>query len=268
MNTSSYIQSKNQTILWETINQTPNIQFISKNSKIQWFKNIIQYFHSTHSPPKTKLELMEMNKQTIQYMVNDLKTYKPTNANNDTTPANNDPTTIILNENNTHHTLINELKKETITTDLFNKKQKEFDDFFKNQNPQEIDFRIKEKDEPIQDITKLVEKHLKDREDELVKYAILDETIQQHTSIANKNNEPNISPKPIKKVTWENNENEVYLNNDGVIKHENTLKKETEDEWKKNIQLKIKNIEHKLDLLIEKTDKLTALFIEKNTITI
>lgn len=55
-----------------------------------------------------------------------------------------------------------------MNSELFNQKQKEYTDNFDSRAPPEIDFRMKEIDEPIEDISILVKKHLKEREEDVL----------------------------------------------------------------------------------------------------
>ena len=64
----------------------------------------------------------------------------------------------------------NVLKKDLIENNisLYDKKQREFNELFNNNTPPPIDFKIKEKDEPIENIDILVKEYLKLRDEDIV----------------------------------------------------------------------------------------------------
>lgn len=74
MTFSLFIHPENQTILWNLINQQPLFSRIE--NKEEWFRNIISQFHEKmqrgNQNPTTKAELLNANKQTVQYMVQQL----------------------------------------------------------------------------------------------------------------------------------------------------------------------------------------------------
>ena len=201
LNANVFLNIDNQNVLWETINKCPYIVNINAMERTNWFKYNIGIFYNNNktiinSSNITKQQLYELNKEIIAFLVNDLKKNSSSNLNIDVFSIKNEKPTLKQQSI---------LKKETHTVDLYNVKQKEFDNFFKNQTPTEIDFRIKDIDEPIKNINEAVEEFLKERNQDLQKYISLSNnidntTIQINTSkqkqLSNKNAEILLSQQP------------------------------------------------------------------------
>lgn len=169
---SYFIKPDNQTLLWNIIQQSPLFQRLIPSERSKWFKNIIQYIYQNDSDLLkiyTSEDLLSFNKKTIQIMLSDLANNKVLNDNIIPSQHNSIPPIIPLT---TTSTTI--LKKDISESNLslFDQKNKEFNDIFKNNIPANIDFSIKETDEPINDIERLVKEHLKERDNELHNYTL------------------------------------------------------------------------------------------------
>lgn len=169
---SYFIKPDNQTLLWNIIQQSPLFQRLIPSERSKWFKNIIQYIYQNDSDLLkiyTSEDLLSFNKKTIQIMLSDLANNKVLNDNIIQSQHNSIPPIIPLT---TTSTTI--LKKDISESNLslFDQKNKEFNDIFKNNIPANIDFSIKETDEPINDIERLVKEHLKERDNELHNYTL------------------------------------------------------------------------------------------------
>jgi hypothetical protein len=72
---SLYIHAENQRLLWNTIQQVPQFQQINHINKEVWFSNIIKQFYQTvqYLPQLSPQDLQQLNRQTVSYMVNELK---------------------------------------------------------------------------------------------------------------------------------------------------------------------------------------------------
>ena len=66
---SMYIHPDNQKVLWNTINKAKG--FSDKPDADQWFKQTISDFY--HHNSNRNLDLLTLNKATIEYMVQQLK---------------------------------------------------------------------------------------------------------------------------------------------------------------------------------------------------
>ena len=69
---SLYIHPENQRVLWTTINKVTG--FSEKRDADAWFKQVIAHFyHQNSNRVLGKDELLKLNKETIEYMIQQLK---------------------------------------------------------------------------------------------------------------------------------------------------------------------------------------------------
>jgi predicted small secreted protein len=183
MLSQKYIDHNNQTILWNTIKNVDLLNEVfgnAENMKVSWFKNIIEFFY-TSMPKNTVYEsgvLVAKNKETIAYMIDNLKTIKNTKINKNihaiqSPPSNiqnqfvgnNSPTSSIYSRDGTNRTnafLAN-----------FSERQKEYENMIKKPAPPtENIFEDKIEDSVISNMDELIKQHMKQREDELSMYAM------------------------------------------------------------------------------------------------
>lgn len=179
---SLYILTENQKLIWETMNKMPQFQEFGRNDsgeQQKWFQNIIQQFYEHN---KFKLlsvqDLQQLNRDTILYMVRDLKNIKIKTVtpvySNFTSPQYDlfDEPTVFTD---TPH-LASTNEKKSVTRDyLMEKKQEELNrQFSARQNEYssmlkkgpgiEIDFRLPmDKDEPIDNIEELIKSQVNQR---------------------------------------------------------------------------------------------------------
>ena len=75
---SLYVLPENQELIWKTISKVPQFQQMNntQNEKHIWFRNVIQMFHEKTSPNIDVNQLRQLNKETIQFMMKDLKNQK------------------------------------------------------------------------------------------------------------------------------------------------------------------------------------------------
>ena len=75
---SLYVLPENQELIWKTISKVPQFQLMNntQNEKHIWFRNVIQMFHEKTSPNIDVNQLRQLNKETIQFMMKDLKNQK------------------------------------------------------------------------------------------------------------------------------------------------------------------------------------------------
>lgn len=156
---NKYIHHENQTLLWNTINKSMFIDILHHSVRANWFKETIEYMYLDEVDKYN--DLKQLNKKTIEIMIFDLA--KRLSSQHALPPAPPAPPE--------HSTSFPNLLKKDISemnSELFNQKQKEYTDNFDSRAPPEIDFRMKEIDEPIEDISILVKKHLKEREEDVL----------------------------------------------------------------------------------------------------
>lgn len=140
---STYIHPNNQTLLWNILHKNPLISQISPSSKNNWFKNIISQIYSTLPPTISNEVLLNKNKETLAFMINDLK--KPVNE-----PI-NEP---IYSRNEKEYTITNELEE----------RQKEYERMMKKPVIEEISFKEDSNDGVIKNMDELIQKQLRERE--------------------------------------------------------------------------------------------------------
>ena len=115
-----------------------------------------------------------MNKDTIQYMINDLKRIKqqqqPTSPSPSQQIQSPSPSTGI---ENTMYMGKNELleRKQQFANQAFTERQRDYERMFEKPVAPEVNFKEKLDDEPIGNIEELVEKHRREREYELQQYS-------------------------------------------------------------------------------------------------
>ena len=237
-----YIHSQNQELLWNTISKAPLFQIINPAYREQWFKNIIQYFYDKNPLVRDTNSLQTINKDTIQYMINELKhiqQQKP-QVQLPSVPSSLSQPVASLQTNSYSPLEPNYMgkselmeRKQELSNNAFTQRQKEYEKMFEKPVIPEVNFKEKLDDEPISNIEELVEKHRREREHELTQYSPkikIDNEIQPETIIKE------IIPvgEPDKKVRWV--DEELY----------NNLKKEM-DELKKEmniLQIKLSMIEN------------------------
>ena len=188
-NITIFISSKNQTLLWKTINQSVLFNKLSPVQQAVWFKNIIGYIYYER---KTLFfdtdELVTLNKKAICFILNELNSinqysekeilYLPESDRRELVnePLNTPPSPIQPIHNTpyfTNFSIEDEYPNKTVikkelydkNATLFDMRQKEFNDLIANNTPPQIDFRIKEIDEPMEDLSVLIERCVKERND-------------------------------------------------------------------------------------------------------
>jgi hypothetical protein len=176
----AYIHPDNQTLLWNTIQKAPNFEKLGIN-KTQWFKSIIQDFYENEGKfIRTQIDLQNINKSTIAYMVHALKQMSTS------LPSTSGSAERISQYN-----------------DEFNHRQKEYEMMNAKPLPPQID-QVNEKiaDEAITNMDELIRQQLNQREQELKMFG---QSPQQLPPSATKQDNVPIEPTTEKKsVTWKN----------------------------------------------------------------
>ena len=140
---SNYISYENQTMLWNTIKNVPLfLEQIEARNQTEWFKIIIGKFYNDNIDRYLdSSELMNLNRITIKYMIDLLKTQKRNNE--------------IMEEKSNYI----EAPKDDYMTRKF-----EYDSMLRKEKPEEPKF-IENigKDEVIENMDDLLEKQRKER---------------------------------------------------------------------------------------------------------
>lgn len=133
-----YIHPENQTLLWNTLQKNPKFHQITIN-KQEWFSSIIKSFYENiqYLPPMTPQDLLQINRQTISYMmeqINALLVDRPK---------------------------FTESKK--VVSD-FNTRQQEYESALKPKLPPIADFSEKINDDAIQNMDELLQQQIRQRD--------------------------------------------------------------------------------------------------------
>ena len=169
-----YIHPENQQLLWKIANKNPMVQeyFAAYPPTIQetWFKQVISSFYEQNRHTvSTSEQLYEINKNTLNYMVQDVKRniqFMLEQKQRLQEPAANFspplmPQTYSVTEN-----------KEDRFISQYNQYQQNYHTMFDKKVPDSIDFREKIDDAPISgNMEDLIQKHLRERDEELKRYA-------------------------------------------------------------------------------------------------
>jgi hypothetical protein len=158
---SLYILPENQTLIWNTISKMSHFQ--KKDQKQEWFQSIIRQFYDKSNPHIGVQELRSLNKETIQYMIQDLK-----NTNSQSYPAFSSSSLFQNNslESNTMESrdFLMEQKKTKINNQ-FENRQQEYGTMLQRPKVEAIDFSEKKDDDvPLENIDSLLQRQMKERE--------------------------------------------------------------------------------------------------------
>jgi len=233
---SLYVTEENQTLLWNIINKNALVSdhFNSNPTRKQdWFRSIIQAFYEQNRNRAIDTQtLLLLNKETISYMVQTIRDYNKTN-----TP-----------QNYLKSYSITENKVEKIGNQ-YAEKQTEYNSLFEKKTPETIDFGEKQ-DGPLSNMDELIKQHMREREEELRKYA-------PQPLIPNQNNSTQ------KKLKIDNEPDNINIQIEELSDQESTkLKKSvswSDDSNKEKIeaqQIEIDNLKAKVIELFEKISEL------------
>jgi hypothetical protein len=248
---SLYIEPKNQKLLWEMIHKNPSLSLIfppknpiSQKDKEEWFKSIISKMYSTLPQNITPTMLLNTNKETLTIMNRDLqnkfgvekrvlekeKTVEPIYSRN----------------------AISGNRVETLNRE-FSERQKEYERMTQKPVVPEVSFEEKREDGVIKNMDELIQKQLREREEDLNK---ITKTFQQNPeTIRIPSNSPILSIKE-----------EIKMDFSEMIQSEEPAKKRVSwnidvEEKRTNQTLPIK-IEMKMEELAQKIELLME-FLEK-----
>jgi hypothetical protein len=218
---SQYVTPENQKLLWNVISKNPIVNDFFLNNpykKDEWFKSIIRLFYDQNSVRVlNQTDLLTLNKTTISYMIQNVK---------ESTVQNTQKTAPIqLDQNFLKPYSITENKVEKIGNQ-FEQKQVEYNSLFDRKVPEAPEFSEKQ-DKPLSNMDELIQQHLREREEELKKYAPLPLSAAPIVSQPNKLrieqspdtiniqieeiSQPDTSDKLIKTVSWSDTVNAEKL---------------------------------------------------------
>ena len=199
-----YIHPQNQQLLWNTMNKTPMFSHMNPQIKDSWFKGIIQQFYNSNQHVYDAALLQQINKETISYMVTNLK--GGTTMNTNMTFNTGFPQEILDVESRKRFESLRDSVRFTPTVqgppantvyrgkeDERALKQEEFNKAFEERQNQyflkkppmpDIDFTEKLDDRPITNMEELIQMHQKEREYEINKYSPLQNILPEGNPIS------------------------------------------------------------------------------------
>ena len=217
---SLFISPENQEMLWKTIQKNPLFgEVLTQEQQPLWFREIIGNFYTDNKKSLSTVELLELNKNTLRYMVHNLK---EKNTNIDGNRFNN-PINEPINDR---------VEPKSVSyQNEFEKLQNDYNAIHKRVVPQEPKFNEDIDDEKISNMDELIKQQLKERELDVMPKP----QIQPNTSVKEDTREPknNIEPKNVK--------NTVIKNIDNI---ELTVNQEIDD-----LKMQIKVLVSKTDVL-------------------
>jgi len=148
---SLYIHRENQTILWNIIHKIPAVQNMNEEIKTQWFKSIIESFHTTYPTISSFEELREINRQTILFIKEQFHKKQTLEIQQNVSPLDAIPSRN-LQEN-----------KEEIFSNMFSERNKEYEKMMEKKAPPPLSFEPT-KDEPLKNMDELVKQQVLERE--------------------------------------------------------------------------------------------------------
>jgi hypothetical protein len=171
---SLYVVSANQELLWNVISKNSYIQtFFSQynpDKKIEWFKTIISNIYDKYRNQQiTVNELNAINKETISYMIQNVReqtnsTSNPTSPTPTPTPTNDTPAVQSVNSYSINTPPIVTNNRQDVYANQFEQRQQEYTLMNKRTVPDDVDFAEKNDDGVIENMDTLIQQQLKQRE--------------------------------------------------------------------------------------------------------
>ena len=183
---TSYIDPKNQTLLWNLIHKNPLLHNVfppddyNNQLKNNWFKNMISQIYSTLPKNIPNELLLEKNKQTLLLMNNDLKKNIKSNVLIQNTPIIQNQTESIYTRNQPDDSINND----------FQQRQKEYEMMMKKPVVEEISFKETSNDGVIKNMDELIQQQLRERENDLERISKTYQSIQTPSKLNIKENIP------------------------------------------------------------------------------
>jgi hypothetical protein len=170
---ASYISPANQEMLWRTIQKNALFrQVLTTEQQPIWFREIIGNFYSENSNKTLQNhELLTLNKNTLRFMVHNLKEKTKTE------------TPFVIGE-----PIDDRLQPQSASyKDNYDRLQNNYNSMHKRNVPKEPDFKEPNDDEKIQNMDELIQQQLKERELEIPKppVQLMTETINPVSETAN-----------------------------------------------------------------------------------
>jgi hypothetical protein len=248
---SLYIEPKNQKLLWEMIHKNPSLSLIfppknpiSQKNKEEWFKSIISKMYSTLPQNITPTMLLNTNKETLTIMNRDLHNKFGVEKRDLEKEKTVEP---IYSRNAISGNRVETLNRE------FSERQKEYERMTQKPAVPEVSFEEKRDDGVIKNMDELIQKQLREREDDLNK---ITKTFQQNQeTIRIPSNSPILSIKEEIKMDF----SEMIQNEEPAKKRVSwnidVEEKRTNQTLPIKIEMKMEELSQKIELLMEFLEK-------------
>jgi len=161
-----FIQKNNQELLWNTMNQTPQFSVISYKEDL--FRNAIQTIYNKYEKyPHYNMTLTQLNRETISFIVSIIR-------NGGKTQHSIVESRLETEKNTQHNKFITKEEEQIAKQDAFSRalgeRQQEYERMSQKPALPDVNFKEDIEDSPIENMDSLIQKHLKEREEELHKY--------------------------------------------------------------------------------------------------
>ena len=171
---SLYINKTNQEILWNTIQRIPTPSCLE--NKESWFREIIRHFHDSKGNIIDIVTLKQINRETIEYMILDLQRMQGQGQQVQQVQQSNhsQQNTQMFSQIQEQEYLgkpAEKAKKQELYNLAFEERQKQFNELFVKPTIPEVNFSEKLDDEPLTNMEELIEKHRKEREEEMKQFS-------------------------------------------------------------------------------------------------
>jgi hypothetical protein len=251
---SLFIHPENQELLWNIVNQNPYlVSMLSTQSveqKQKWFKSIIESFYNLNAHRNLdKIQLNQLNKDTLSYMIQNIRVAPPIDNNYMYDKNNRTVNTFIDNNkkpieqpNISTPPMIPDNRSEMFNRQ-FQERQREYENMLEKKAPEQVNFSEKLEDGVISNMDELIKKQIQEREAEFKLYSPPPIT----NNISNAQLEQ-VIPKQ-NNVEYEINENKKQQNNQ--IIQENSIENNVIKHFNENFNQHKKEIDSLKDMFAD-----------------
>ncbi len=266
-----YVHPENQELLWNNINKIPMFQAMGQgipNYKEQWFKTIIENFYEKYPIVDNKPLLQKINRDTLGYMIEVLKSnMSNTNSRMNIPQKNMGSAGVVPNINGFQEPNYlgkdaEKVQKQELYNQAFGERQKQYEQMFAKPPAPEVNFSEKLDDRPISNMDELIERHRKEREAELNKFPPLNNFLPAPTQTNNTPLPPSIpihkpsQPAPPSQLPPQLQSENVRLTISDIPKDTNYLQRLMEEHTAilKSIANDVSDLKQKYDNLLYKIE--------------
>ena len=156
-----FITNRNQELLWKIINKNEYIYNLDENFKINWFRQVVEYYYDKYSNKKLKnTDIKSINEEFIIHIKKDIIFMKEYNEK-----EKKEREKEIMNKDNFFNKISDKLEpKSSSFNDDYTQRQEEYNELLKKPLPKEVNFSEKREEETIKDMDDLLLKQQEIRE--------------------------------------------------------------------------------------------------------